>query len=115
MYRRVRYRFAGELSSAVTAVLDPARLTWVEESSLDRTSHRGHHRVVPDHYGARLRCSYTSHLERHDAGTQRVVDGELTVRFPLVAAKVERAIVSGLLDHAEQEAAMVDRWLQERG
>lgn len=114
VHRRVRYRFAGELPPGVTAVVDPDRLTWVDESSLDRASHRGQHLIVPDHYRDRLRCSYTSQLEPHDRGTERRLHGELTVRFPLVGGKVERAIVSGLVDLAELEAALVDRWLQER-
>ena len=32
---QVRYRFGGELSSAARAVIDPARLTWVERSTHD--------------------------------------------------------------------------------
>ena len=32
---QIRYRFVGDLSPAVTAVLDPAKLTWVEHSTHD--------------------------------------------------------------------------------
>src|SRR5688572_20413786 len=32
LHQRVRYRFAGDLNAAARAVLDPARLTWIEES-----------------------------------------------------------------------------------
>ncbi len=116
VHHRVRYRFSGQLSAAVTSVVDPARLSWVEEVTLDRRTHRGQHRIVPDHYGDRLRCAYTTQLQP-DAhhGAERLAEGELEVRFPLVGGKVERAIVSGLVERAELEAATLSRWLQERG
>ena len=46
--RRVRYRFAGDLSPAVTAVVDPAKLTWVEDAVVDRTTHRTTFRILLD-------------------------------------------------------------------
>jgi hypothetical protein len=115
VHRRLRYRFVGELSPAVTSVVDPARLTWVEESAHDRRTHAGQHRILPDHYGERLRCRFTTRLQPEGGGTERVADGDLRVRFPLVGGKVERAIVSGLVHHAEVEEAVLAGWLQERG
>ncbi len=111
--QQVRYRFAGELAPAVTAVVDPKRLTWVEHTTFDRRSHRGDHRIVPDHYGDRLRCSYTTQLGVDGRFTSRVTEGDLRVRFPLVGGRVERAIVSGLVEHAELEAEVLGRWLAE--
>ena len=113
--QRVRYRFTGSLAPAVTAVVDPARLTWVEETSFDRRAHTGTHRIVPDHYAGRLRSSYTTKLEHRPGRTVRTTEGELRVRFPLVAARVERAIVAGLTEHAQLEVEVLDRWLRERG
>ncbi len=115
VHQRVRYRFAGELSPAVTAVVDPARLTWVEEVGLDRGAHRGSHRIVPDHYSGRLRCAFATELAPHSAGTIRVAGGELKVGFPLVGGRVERAIVSGLVERARLEAELLDRWLDAEG
>jgi hypothetical protein len=108
---RVRYAFAGELSSAVRRVVDPARLTWVEESTTDRATHRATFRIVPDHYGGMLRCQGTFVLARSATGSTRVAEGELRVSVPLVGGKVERAIVSGLEEHAAAEASLVDAWL----
>ena len=109
---RVRYAFAGHLSPAVTKVLDPHRLTWVEDSELDRVTHRTVLTIHPDHYADRLSCSGTVDARpRSTAAPGRIVDGDLTVRFPLVAAKVERAIVSGMHDHAAVEARFVQAWL----
>jgi hypothetical protein len=115
VHQRVRYAFAGHLSSAVTAVVDPAKLTWVEDSTLDRRTHRTTFRIVPDHYRDRLTCQGTFTLQPDGEGSRRLADGDLRVRFPLVGGKVERAIVSGLEEHAAIEAEMMAAWLQERG
>ena len=109
--RRIHYTFAGHLSPAVTAVVDPDKLTWVEESTLDRRTHRTIFRIVPDHYGRRLACSGTFVLTPDGEGTRRVTEGDVEVRFALVGGRVERAIVSGLREHAELEERVMVEWL----
>jgi hypothetical protein len=42
-----------------------------------------------------------------------LTEADLRVRFPLVGARVERAIVSGLRDHNRAEEAIVRAWLDE--
>jgi hypothetical protein len=42
-----------------------------------------------------------------EAATLRRLDGELKVRMALVGGRVEQALVSGLTEHAEAEAALV--------
>lgn len=111
----VRYAFAGTLSSAVTAVVDPDKLTWVDAATFDRAAHRSEHRIVPDHYGGRLTCSYAASITTAGTGARRVVEGDLKVHFPLVGGRVERAIVSGMEEHARLEAAAVDEWIAELG
>jgi hypothetical protein len=111
----VRYQFTGDVSPAVRRVVDPQRLSWVEESSLDRRTHRTSWTIRPDNYGGLLRSSGTFQLEHDgDDGTRRVAEGELNVSVPLVGGKVANAIVSGLREHAAlEEQAMAD-WLQSR-
>jgi hypothetical protein len=112
----VRYAFAGQLSSAVTAVVDPARLTWVDSATYDRTTHRSEHRILPEHYTGRLTCSYRTRLEADGDGdgdtTVRTVEGELRVHFPLVGGRVEKAIVAGMAEHATLEAGVLDQWIE---
>lgn len=115
VHRRVRYAFVGALSSAVTAVVDPAKLTWIQESTLDRRTHRTTFRIVPDHYRDRLAASGTFTLQSAGDGTRRVAEGDLRVRFPLVGSKVERAIVSGLQEHAAAEERAMREWLASEG
>lgn len=109
--REVRYAFVGELSPAVTAVVDPHRLTWVDVAVHDLVAHRSEHRIVPDHYRSRLTCEYVTRLAAEGDGTRRVAEGELRVHMPLVGGRVERAIVSGLAEHAAREQRALDEWL----
>jgi hypothetical protein len=110
---RVRYRFAGQLSGRVTRVVDPDRLTWVEESELDRRSLVTAFRIVPDHYANLLRCAGTITVAADGAeqGALRVVEADLKVTVPFVGGSVERAIVSGLRHHAATEERVVGDWL----
>lgn len=111
----VQYRFTGEVNAAVRKVVDPARLTWVEESTLDRRSHRTTWRILPDHYDRLIRCSGSFALSEDGAGaTRRVADAEIKVTVPLVGSKVERAIVSGLREHAAEEEQVMAAWLAEQ-
>ena len=112
VHQRVRYRFTGKLSSAVTRVIDPARLTWVDECAYDLAAGSARFRIVPDHYANRLRCSGRYHFDEEASDrTRRSAEGELSVSYPLVGRAVERAIVSGLESHFDDEAALFEEWL----
>ena len=113
-HQRIRYRFTAPLSGPVTRVVDPAKLTWVDEATYDLTSHTSRHRILPDNYADRLRAAYDVTLEPLGDSTRRLVTGDLTVHVPLVGGRVERAIVDGLEDHANAEAELLGRWIAER-
>jgi hypothetical protein len=113
VHQQVRYAFVGELSRAVKAVVDPARLTWIEDAYVDRDRHVTRFTIIPDHYQSLLSCAGTFELADSDSrGCRRRAEGEVVVTVPLVGRKVEAAIVSGLAEHANLEAQILDRWLQ---
>lgn len=109
---RLRYRFTAELPAAALAVIDPDRLTWVEETVTDRDARRSTVRLLPDHYASKLTAGAT--VTYHDLGddARREVAGDLRVRVLLVGGQVERAIVAGLEEHLAEEAAAVTRILR---
>ena len=115
--QRVRYQFTGDVSGAVRRVVDPARLSWVEETVFDGVAHRSDVRIVPDHYHGLLESRMTITYTPADGGggTARRAVGELRVHVPIVGGKVERAIVSGMREHAEVEQGAVERWLADGG
>ena len=107
----VRYRFAGELSSAARAVIDPARLTWVERSVHDLATNATTFTMLPDHYAGRFRCSGSYRFEAVEGGTSRRGAGDLRVKVLLVAGAVEGAIVSGLREHLIDEVPIVNAFV----
>jgi uncharacterized protein YndB with AHSA1/START domain len=108
---RVQFHFTGDLPAAVTAVVDPDRLSWVQESEHDHDARRAQFRLVPDHYPDRLRCSGRFVVTEARGGAARTVSGDLRVQALLVASRVERAIISGLEEYLAAEADAVDRWI----
>jgi hypothetical protein len=109
--QRVRYRFTGRLSPAVTAVIDRRKLVWVDEHTYDVAGAAASFRIVPENYADRLSCEGTESFVATAEGTNRHVEAELVVRWPLVGGLVEHAIVSGLQEHLAEEARMVAAWI----
>lgn len=111
VHQRVRYAFSGDLSPAVTRFVDPAKLTWIEVSTLDRRTHITDFEIQPDHYANRLSCRGRMRLAGEGTATRRTAEGDLTVHIPFVGRKAEQAIISGLTEHARIEAETLGRWL----
>lgn len=107
---RVRYRFRGALPRSVTAVVEPARLSWVDDTTWDLDAMEGHTTIRPDHYPDLLRATATSRLVADGQGTVRIGAGELTVRVPLIGRQAERPIASGLRDNLAALATLLDEW-----
>lgn len=112
--QRIRFRFTGHLAGAVTAIVDPAKLSWVQESEHDLDSGTTSFRLLPDHYPDRLRASGSFDVDALGTGCRRRIEGEVEVRAPLVAGRVEAAIVSGLEEYLMAEAPRVDTWIAEQ-
>ncbi|MBV8981119.1 MAG: DUF2505 family protein [Acidimicrobiia bacterium] len=110
---RVRYAFTGELAAPARRVLDPAKLTWVVESTVDRETSATAFRMLPDHYANRLACSgsYTLAGDGPDA-TMQHMEGELRVNYPVVGRLAERGIVLGLREHIAAQARVVEDWVR---
>ena len=116
VHLRVQYAFSGNLSGPARAVLDPARLTWVDESTFDRAAHRIDFEIVPDHYADRLQCRGWYQFDPvGDRATRQLMGGDLRVRYPVVGGLVERAIIVGIRQHLGEEARILERWLRDSG
>jgi hypothetical protein len=110
--QRVRYRFTGSLSPAVTRVIDPAKVTWVDETTYDLGTRSATFRVLPDHYAGKLRCEGAYTFTERGETTVRRSEGDLVVKAPLVGRIVERAILGGLRDHFATESDLLAEWLE---
>lgn len=111
---QVRYRFCGELSAAVRAVVEPSRLSWVEDTTHDLRARTTSYVLRPDHYADRLRCTGAGRVEASAGGALRTLTGDLRVKALLVAGTVERTLVNDLQDHLRAEVAVVEAYLRSR-
>ena len=111
VHLRIRYHFAGQLSSAARAVIDPAKLSWVDESMHDLSRRHVRFMLRPDHYGDRFRCAGEYRIEPSGDGCRRRADIEIKVSAPFVGGAVERAIESGLREHLADETEVVEAYL----
>ncbi len=107
----VRYLFQAELSSAVTRVVDPDKLTWVEESTCDLAAHHTTCQIVPDNYANLLQGSYEATIGPSGSGSQRTITGRIKVKVPLLGGKVEKAIVGGLSENADAQAILLTSFI----
>jgi hypothetical protein len=112
---RIRYGFDGNLSRAARAVLDPEKMTWVVELKVDPEKFRAKFRMLPDHYPDRIECRGSYRFDGDDKRTEQIMKGDLVVHAPLVAAVVERSIVSGFRDHIAEEAVAIENFLGASG
>ncbi len=116
--QRVTYRFTGKLPGAVTAVIDPKRLTWTEETTIDTVRRTARFVMTPVHYPNFFTATGTWSLRADPRSTAakpvtlRVIEGDLKVRSPVpfVGGQVEKAIVSGLSERLADEPAAFARW-----
>lgn len=117
--QRVVYRFTGKLPGAVTAVIDPKRLTWTEDTTIDTVRNSARFSMTPVHYPNFFTATGTWTLRVDPTSTAakpvtlRLIEGELKVRSPVpfVGGQVEKAIVSGLSERLADEPAAFARWL----
>jgi hypothetical protein len=112
----VRWRFTADLSGAARAVIDPARLSWVEASRHDLAARRTTFRMLADHYADRFSCTGEYRFTPSaGGGAVRVVEADLRVKAPLVGRAVEGAIVSGLEEQLRAEVPAVESFLSGGG
>jgi hypothetical protein len=110
VHMEVRFRFSGAVSSAVRAVVDPKKMTWVTRNEVDLAQRRSQWTIVPDHYPDRLsgRGSYLFALASDEPGSTVVtLEGDLQVHVPLLGRSVERVIVSGLRSYFTAEVKSI--------
>jgi hypothetical protein len=112
---RVRYRFNGPLAPPARAVLDPAKLSWIDSSTIDVPARHTRWMIQPEHYGRNLRCGgQYSFLAAPGGHTTQHIEADLRVSWPLVGRLVERALLSGLRQHLAAEAGVVERFVASR-
>jgi Protein of unknown function (DUF2505) len=104
----VRYKFTGSVSSAVRAVIDPAKMSWITRTDIDQDRRSSTFTVLPDHYPDRLECAGGFTFSAGTSGpasTVVTIEGDLKVHVFLVSRTVEQLIVTGLRTYLAAEVA----------
>ena len=110
----LRMRFIADLNAAARAVVDPAKLSWLQDEQYDLERLTATVVFRPENYADRFSSSggYAFAADPEDASsTIRTITGDLRVRMMLVGGQVEGAVVSGLREHFAEEQPLVQRWL----
>ena len=114
--RRVRYtpRAHDRVPAFGRGLVTPEMLIWVEESAFDRAAGRIDYRVEPN-LPARWRDRFDSRgcftFRQEAGGIVRRVDGEVTVRVPVVGGLAERVLVKEAQAGFDADAAVLASWL----
>ena len=111
---RVSYHYTGSLDSLARRVLRTSDVAWVQETRLDRSSHRTTFTVIPKVHAERFQCGGSMQLTEAGAVTQRVIDGELKIKVPIFGGRAEGMILPGLRSRMNREAELLDEWLKGR-
>lgn len=112
---RVHYHYTGSLDSLARRVLRTGDVAWVQETTLDRTTHRTTFTVTPKVHGDRFKCGGTMQLTETGQSTDRVIDGELKIKVPVFSGRAEGLILPGLRSRMNREAELLDEWLKDHG
>jgi hypothetical protein len=89
-------------------------LVWIEESRFDRARHRIVYAIepnLPPQWRDRFDSRGAFTFRQDPDGVIRRVDGEVTVRVPIVGALAERVLVNEVRAGFDADAAVLASWL----
>ena len=98
-------------AAAARFVKSDLRITFTEEWATNEAGATSHTSVTVD--GAPVSVEATSTLAGAEAGSVRVVTGNVSVRVPLLGGRIEKEAVAHLGRVVEREQALATQWLEE--
>lgn len=111
----LRYAYLGQLDGLARRLVGDGPLRWRQEVAVDLTAATGTLTVRSEDAAGRLRADATISFSPLATGSLRRVEGALVVALPVIGGVAERAIVPGVLDRLEREAAALNARLSGAG
>jgi Protein of unknown function (DUF2505) len=111
--RKVRCVLDASFTGPAKAILGNSDPAWIEESTWAPDRMEWKWTIVPEVAASILSAHGVVALSPDGEGTSRKVAGDVTVTFPLIGGRVERAIVDGVTKVYDEEAERLTRWLAE--
>jgi Protein of unknown function (DUF2505) len=103
---RLRYEYVGQLDPMARRLLGSRQLALVQAVRLDPASGRGQLTLEAEADPARLHGAATITVTPDQGGgSVRRLDGDFTVKVPLMGSRVERKLLPGILSRLDVEAA----------
>lgn len=113
---KIKWRFrvvaGGEIPPAAAKVLNEDMLTWWEDTIFSPSEHCIYWSIEPVKMKDKLVCKGTWKLNARAGGTHRVIDGELTVKIPILGKVVESFLVSELKRNYDVEPDIQRKFYQ---
>ena len=111
---RMRFTPRQELPKMVAKATGAKKLIYEQTSRLD-ADRVLHWEVIPAIVPDKVTARGTMRAVPVQGGVDRIVDGEISVRIPLVGGRIEKAIHQSVLDGYENAYQVSLTWLRTRG
>lgn len=109
---QLRYEYVGSLDPIAKRLLGARRLTWIQDLRIERHTGRGRLTISAEAAPDKLRAQAAVDVAAASGGCVRRLDGEFSVRVPVVGGTAERRILPGVLRRLDIEADAVRGHLQ---
>lgn len=107
----VRMVYDGSLDPIAARVLGSSSPSWIQTYRLDPGAGSGTLEISPEHHGSILRCHAELAFVTTADGTTRRLDGNLSVKVPLLGGRAERALGPAIVARIDVEADLLAGWL----
>lgn len=111
--RRQRFIMNRELPAAMLKVLQTDRIGYELETRLDLQHHRSEWTITPMVLPDRVTGSGVVVVTATKDGCLRIIEGDLTVRVPLIGRKMEERLISDVSASYERAAVIIRRRITE--
>lgn len=114
--KKVRTEPERELPAVAAKLLGSSKLSYVQDSTLDRENNRLDWTVRMDAMSDRVDVKgRTTVVPLPSGGCKRIVDGEITVRVRLVGGQIEKAVVAEFEKSMARAVDIARELIRERG
>jgi len=111
---RLRCASKKELPKFMAKALGAKHLTYDQVSRFDRARNELQWDVVPTLLSDRVTATGVTRLIPGDGECERVIDGEITVRIPLIGGRIEKKLVEEIQGSYEKAAQIAADLIDER-
>ena len=110
---RVRFTPDAELPSAVAKLTGSKKLIYEQENRLNTETHTMEWQVFPAVAKDKVEAKGTMVMRTVGDTVERTVDGDISVRVPIIGRRIEKAIMESVSSSYERAAEITRSWLSE--